>query len=123
MIVNTNRFQLTLKLSQVQKMEHNTQQFQRERPRKVPRCCSFFCQEMWFNFGDSFAEWDNMKRCEKLKSTTGKGVQKTPTMKILPRSFGISLSYSFFSFRQKVRFNFGDSVAKGIKVKRWKKQT
>ena len=62
-----------------------------------------------------------MKRCEKLKSTTGKSVQKTPTMKVLPRFLGTSLSYSLYSFSHKVRFNFGDSVAKGIKVKRWKK--
>ena len=49
-----------------------------------------------------------------------KSVQKTPTMKVLPRSLRTPLSYSLCSFRPKVRFNFGDSVAKWIKVKRWK---
>ena len=49
-----------------------------------------------------------MKRCEQLKSTTGKSVQKTPTMKVLLRSYGTSLSYSFYSFRHKVRFNFDE---------------
>ena len=112
MIVNTNRFQLTSKVSQVKKTEKNRLQLWRERPRKLLRCCSFFCQETWFNFGESFAKCFKLKRCEKLESTTGKSVRKTLTKKVLPRSLGTSLSYSLYFFGNKVSFNFGDTVAK-----------
>ena len=112
MIVNTNRFQLTLKVSQVKKTENNRLQLWRERQRKLLRCCSVFCQETWFNVGESFAKCFKLKRCEKLESTTGKNVRKTLTKKVLPRSLGTSLSYSLHSFCNKVSFNFGKHCCK-----------
>ena len=99
-------------------MEHNRQQLRRELPRKLPRCCSFFVKKRGLILVTVLQSGSIGKD---VKSTTGKSVQKAPTMKVMPRSLGTSLSYSLNSFRHKVRFNFGESVAKGIKVKRWKK--
>ena len=71
------------------------------------------------SFGDSFAKWVKLKREEQLENTIGKSVPITP-VKILPRSLETSLSYSLFSFCHILRFNFGHSLAKWVKLKKGK---